>query len=792
MSARDPRPQSGTLLGNLGSMLLVSAVLGVLVAGLAIPFAGVVGIAARNASDSLNQLPEELETQALPQRTRILAADGTPIATIYDENRVNVSLRQVAPIMRKAILSIEDYRFYQHGALDVKGTLRAFITNQATGQTRQGGSSITQQMVKLTLVQQAGQDKEARRQAMEDTFARKLRELRYAIAFEENYSKDWIFERYLNIAYFGDGVYGVQAAARHYFSVDASKLNLQQAATLAGLVKNPVGYDPTTYPDRALTRRNIVLDRMAELNVIPEQKAEKLKARPLGLRITPNRNGCLFSSAAFFCDYVINYLKNDPSLGATRDERERLLESGGLTIRTTLDPRFQKAAQDSVSSHIYAKEQAVGALALVEPRTGAVKAVAQSRPMGNKKMQGETYINYTVPKEVGGARGFQAGSTFKAFVLAQAIKDGIPLNQVIDSPSPKTFQERDFMDCGDKPYGYGSFPIQNSTSSGPKNMYTGTRESVNTFFIALAQETGLCEPYKLAKRMGVQLTNPTGGPEGLPERVPTFTLGIADVTPLEMAEAYATFAGRGLHCDSRPVESISDANDTVVKKYPAKCTQVLPSAVADAVNDILAGVQQPGGFGYQNGINTIQPSAGKTGTTTSQMSVWFVGYTPNLSGAAMLAGANSEGHPVTLVGKSIAGRTLYSASGSGTAGPMWGDAFKAVEQWLDDEQFVPPSSTEIAGVLITVPSVAGMSVSEATRVLENANFTVANGGYVDSGYARGNVAYTSPGGGSQSSSGDTITLYVSDGTPKVEKKNQGKKGKNNRGRNRGNRGNRDD
>jgi len=404
--------------------------------------------------------------------------------------------------------------------------------------------------------------------------------------------------------------------------------------------------------------------------------------------------------------------------------------------------------------------------------------------MGGKKAEGETYINYTIPREAGGARGFQAGSTFKAFVLAQAIKDGIPLTHTIDSPSPKTFRESDYIDCDGEPYGYGTFSVPNSTTSGLKNMYTGTRESVNTFFMGLEIETGICEPYRLAKRMGVNLTNPTTTADGSAERVPMFTLGVADATPLEMAEAYATFAGRGLHCASRPVASISDSGGTVVKKYPAKCTQVLPSAVADAVNDILAGVQQPGGFGYQNGINTIQPSAGKTGTTNSQRSVWFVGYTPNLAGASVIAGADAEGAPSSLIGKYVGGQVLYSASGSGTAGPMWGDAFKAVEQWLDDEQFVPPSSSEIAGVLIPVPNVAGMSVSEATGVLEGADFNVANGGYVDSGYARGIVSYTSPGGGAYSSSGDTITLYVSDGSPKVEKKPKGKKG------NRGDRGRR--
>ncbi len=242
------RPVS--VLSHLGSMLAVAVILGVVTAGLVIPFAAVAGLTAGNVADTLDELPAELQTENLAQRTRILAADGTPIATLYDENRVNVPLRQVAKVMRQAIVSIEDYRFYQHGALDVKGTLRAFLTNQAAGETRQGGSSITQQMVKLTLISQAKDDEE-RKAAQDETIARKLRELRYAIAFEQNYSKDWILERYLNIAYFGDGVYGVQAAAKHYFSKDARKLNLREAATLAGLVKNPTGYDPTNNPDRA-------------------------------------------------------------------------------------------------------------------------------------------------------------------------------------------------------------------------------------------------------------------------------------------------------------------------------------------------------------------------------------------------------------------------------------------------------------------------------------------------------------------------------------------------------------
>ena len=231
-------------------MVAVAVVMGVLVAGIAIPFAAVAGLGSRTLSDGVDKIPAQLAAEPLAQRTRLLGRDGAVLATLYDQNRVNVPLSKVAPVMRKAIIAIEDYRFYQHGALDLRGTLRAFVTNQANNGTTQGGSSITQQMVKMTLVNQA-RTKAQRQAATAETYQRKIAELRYAIAFEQKYSKDWILQRYLNIAYFGDGAYGIEAASRHYFSKPASQLNLREAATLAGLVKNPTGYDPTNYKGRA-------------------------------------------------------------------------------------------------------------------------------------------------------------------------------------------------------------------------------------------------------------------------------------------------------------------------------------------------------------------------------------------------------------------------------------------------------------------------------------------------------------------------------------------------------------
>src|SRR3954447_5765093 len=310
---RSDRLRPVSVVSHLGVMLAVAAVLGVLVAGLALPFAAVTGLSTRTVADGMDKLPADLVAEPLAQRTRVLGRDGALLATLYDQNRVNVPLARVAPIMRKAIIAIEDYRFYQHGALDLRGTLRAFVTNQANNGVTQGGSSITQQMVKMTLVNQA-KTKAQRLAATADTYQRKINELRYAIAFEQKYSKDWILQRYLNIAYFGDGAYGIEAASRHYFSKPASQLDLREAALLAGLVKNPTGYDPTNFPARARDRRDTVIGRMAQLNVISATEARRTQSQGLGLRVRSVRNGCVSSAAPFFCDYAVQYLLADRSL----------------------------------------------------------------------------------------------------------------------------------------------------------------------------------------------------------------------------------------------------------------------------------------------------------------------------------------------------------------------------------------------------------------------------------------------------------------------------------------------
>jgi membrane peptidoglycan carboxypeptidase len=764
MLSPDRRP---SVVSHLAVMGAVAAIMGVLAAGLAIPFAGVIGVAAKDVSKGMVNLPDELEAKELAQKTRIYDVNGNLIASLYDQNRINVGLKQISRKMVEAIVSIEDDRYYQHGALDIRGTIRAFVTNQASGSV-QGGSSITQQMVKQTLLNQA-ETKEEAAAATDDTYARKLRELRYAIAFEKNYSKDWILERYLNIAYFGDGAYGVQSAAQHYFSKNAKNLNYLQSATLAGLVKNPTGYDPTNSPERSLNRRNVVLDRMAQLNVIDQEQADKLKARPLGLDIDPSPNGCQQSQAPFFCDYAVNYLLKDKSLGATVKDRKNLLQSGGLTIHTTLDLDYQKGADAAVAAHVNPTDQAIGGLAMVEPGTGYVKALAQSRPMGRDKAAGETYLNYVVPKKYGDANGFQAGSTFKAFVLAAAINQNIPLSTEIRSPENMNIPDAEFETC-DGPYagdGMG-WDVGNSTDSGTFNLYTGTQHSVNTFFAQLETQTGMCEPIELAQKMGIKLP--------VEQQVPSWVLGVSDTDPLTMAEAYATFGARGKHCDALPVTQVLASNGSTLKDYPTSCETVMPGVTADAVNDVLRGVMEPGGFGEN--IAPAQPSAGKTGTNSGNMSVWFVGYTPQIATASMVAGANSLGHWVSLNGQTVGGSYISEAFGSTVAGPIWGEAMAAISAKLDFEDFRAPAGDEIAGVLTDVPDVSGMPLKQAQATLEAAGFLTSIAGTANSTIPAGNVAFTSPAAGTQLGSGDTVGIYQSTGVvPAPPKKGGGKKGK---------------
>ncbi|GAA1582184.1 transglycosylase domain-containing protein [Actinomadura kijaniata] len=661
----------------------LGALAGLLVATMLVPIAGSVGVGARDAAAWFQEEPGELNT-GVPLRSRILAADGSTIATFFYENRVDVRLDRISPTMRRAVLAIEDSRFYEHGALDAKGTVRALASNLGSGEVQQGGSGITQQYVKNLLLTHA-ETEEERQAARALTPARKIRELKYAAAMERRFAKDEILRRYLNIAYYGDGAYGVEAAARHYFGKSAAALNLTESALLAGVIRYPYAYDPIRHPDAALKRRDVVLDRMAGLGWIGAAEARQAKARPLGLRVKRTHNGCVTSKAPFFCDYVQREILTNPVFGPTAKAREKLLKQGGLTIRTTLDWKTQRAAQRAVNRYVPRLNSArkAAAEALVEPGTGHIKGMAVDRLLGPDRERGKTWINFAADASHGSSIGMQAGSTFKAFTLAAALEEGMPFGQRF--MAPRAYLPTGYRDCKGRRVGDPSKALKNSADGeGGRtfSLVTGTEHSVNTFFLALQKDVGLCDTVKMAERLGMKQAN------GKPlEQYPAFTLGFAQVSPLRLAAAYAAFGARGRYCKPVAITQITDSAGHRLKIPSADCRQALDEDVADAVNHVLRGVLTKG---TARGMGIGRPAAGKTGTVDNFSAAWFAGYTPDLA-SAVWVGDPRGGYRYPMTSLCMDGRCYGSVFGATLPAPIWQDTMAEALAGRPATPFRPPS-----------------------------------------------------------------------------------------------------
>ncbi|WP_084779935.1 transglycosylase domain-containing protein [Planobispora rosea] len=668
---------------------------GLLTAVAALPLVGGAGLAAKNASGVFTDLPPAPRESLLPERTVLLDRRGRPFAQFYSQNRTIVDLDDVSPVMRKAIVAIEDSRFYEHGGLDVRGTLRALVTNTTAGSVRQGGSSLTQQLVKNILVENAETDAE-RARAQAPNLSRKITELRYALAMEAKYSKAELLERYLNIAYFGAGAFGVEAAARRFFSVPASKLSLPQAATLAGAVRTPYGTDPSLgdeYRQRLIQRRNLVLDRMAETGAVTRAEADAARRAPLNLRLRPEPGGCAASRHPYFCVYVHRELLTNPVFGPTRAEREHRLARGGIVLHTTLDPVAQKAAERAISARVDPEDTEVAAEAMVEPGTGRIQALAASKKYGrndgNRKNGPRTTFNLAADVAHGGGMGFQAGSTFKVFTLATALQKGWRFNRGFATPG-RYVPGSGFVDCAGRPVNDPNAEIFNADgrrSGGAYSLSTGTWSSVNIFFMKLERKVGLCPVVRTAKALGITRA------DGMPLReVPTFTLGINEMDPLTVAAAYATFAARGRYCSPVAIIKIIDRNGSRVPVSPT-CRQALDPKVADAVNHVLSGVFSRG---TMRGQDIGRPAAGKTGTNNDYTSAWFAGYTPALAAAVSVGDIRgSYRHPLRDV--RIGGEYYSRVQGASLPGPIWVASMTAALRRVPATPFRAPDMSRFGG-----------------------------------------------------------------------------------------------
>ncbi len=669
-------------------LLLASALAGLLVAGLLLPIPAGLGLVTRAGAESFAKLPLALETPPLPQNSRVLASDGSLLATFYEQNRIYARLSAIAPSMRQAIIAIEDSRFYEHGGVDVRGTVRALVNNSA-GETVQGGSTITQQYVKNVLVESAvaRDDAEAVKAATERSYARKLRELRYAVALEQRLSKAEILERYLNIAYFGNGAYGIEAAARRYFSKPAKSLTAQEAALLAGLVKNPASYDPVRKPKQAQGRRNVVLTRMQELGMMSTKRVRHLSRAKLVLKPTLPRSGCDTSYAGFFCDYVKRVVLRDPVFGRSAEDRQRLLFRGGVTIRTTLDPRAQRAAQRALARYVEPTNRVAGTVVMVEPGTGRITGMAVSRGFGSGK--GKMQNNIAVDQEYGGSAGISPGSTFKTFLATEALRQGYGFRYRIMAPS-RLRSVPPVSTCEGRAYDPGYSPRNETTSeNGVYDLSSGISKSINTYFVQLQSRVGLCEVATLVERIGVR---PAGDPTAALQQIQAWTLGPQAVSPLAMSAAYAMYAARGTYCSPVAILEMRDRSGRSLRVPQSRCEQVIEPELADAVTHLLRGVVS-GGTGRNANIG--RPQAGKTGTH-ERTTAWFIGYTPQLAAAVAVYNPTAPA-AYRLENVRIGGRFFGQVQGANLPAPIWRLAISGALAGEPERGFVAAESRYFTG-----------------------------------------------------------------------------------------------
>jgi membrane peptidoglycan carboxypeptidase len=640
----------------------VSVLAGVVLAGIALPATGALGLSAKGTAAGFNDLPGELKQPPLSQASKILDANGGLIATVYSRDRTVVPIKDMSPNILKAIVAIEDSRFYQHGAIDPRGILRA-LNNNGSGGSTQGASTLTQQYVKNVFVEEAGDDPAKVAQATQQTIGRKIKEMKYAIQVEKELGKQKVLENYLNITFFGEQAYGIEAASERYFSTHAKDLTLTQAALLAGLVQSPTRYDPINDPQEALKRRNTVLARMAQLKDITQAQAQAAEKTPLGLKASVPKNGCItaVNGAGFFCDYVRETFLQNAAFGKTKEDRARTWNTGGLTIKTTLDPKAQAALLSGIEKHVYKSDKVAAADTMVQPGTGRVIAMGQSRPYGFGSH--ETQINYSVDQDMGGGAGFQNGSTFKPITAAAALEAGYQPSQTY--PSPHDMPYPDVTTCsGATIPSSGHTQNESPDEVGPYAMPEALKKSVNTYFLQLESSIGLCPIIKMADKLGF------GRADGKPLRqVPSLTLGTNEVSPLTVAAAYAAFANRGVYCTPIVIESVTTNSGKSLPVPKSICTQAMSQQTADTINTMLKGVVDDG-TGQAANLDGRE-TAGKTGTTDDRWAAWFAGYTPNMAAAVWMGDPR---HVQKMMNVTIGGTYYDKVYGADGPAPIWKDA----------------------------------------------------------------------------------------------------------------------
>lgn len=581
----------------------------------------------------------DLELRPLAQRSEILAADGSLLSALFEEDRVSVPLTAVPQVLVDAVIAVEDSSFYEHRGLSVRGLVRAVKENVSSGTVEEGGSTITQQLVKNSIL------------TADRSYDRKAKEAVLAVRMENELSKDEILQRYLNTVYFGQGAHGVHAAATRFFAKPLAELTLPEAALLAGMISSPQGFDPVRQPEAATARRAHALRRMVKQEMITDAEATEAEAAPLPTAVVRDDA----QPSDHFTEEVRRQLLEDGRLGDTPAERSEVVFRGGIKVHTTLDPAMQAVAEQAVREQL-PESPFTAALVAIEPATGAVRSL-----VGGANF---TEAKYNLATQ--GAR--QPGSSFKTIALAAWLASGRSPEDLVDATAPCSFP------TPDAPEPVWNVDNYDGGSGEPliTNLREATIKSSNCAYARLALTLGPDKLVEMAKKLGISRALPA---------VPSVVLGTGEVSPLEMASVYATLAADGVRRSPIFITRVEDRDGRVLLENGPDEEQVLDPQVARSVTDVLRGVVMRG-TGRRADIG--RPVAGKTGTSQVWRDAWFAGYTPQLAAAVWM------GSPVGQESMSDVGG--IPVTGGSYPARIWGAFMGPAMAALPVVDFAPPDT----------------------------------------------------------------------------------------------------
>lgn len=750
-------------------MIAWSAVFGVLAMTFLTPAIAVTSVGATTAITVFENLPNYIKpTNGSDASTIYAMQNGKPVevATFYEENRKSIPFDQMSVNIINAVIATEDPRFYEHGGVDWISFIRATATNALQGGGGPGGSTITMQYVKNSLVEAAvlSGDKEAAEAATTasgiDGVMRKLREIRMAIALEQQTSKKDIIAGYLNLSFFGGQIYGIEQASKYYFGKSAKDVDVSQAAILAAMLQSPNLYRPDVAENLPglKDRRNYVLKNMKDSGYITQEQFDAATAEEITVVAESEPAGCEATQmAAFFCDYVVWTIRNSPEFGADPGTREQLLRRGGLDIYTTLDLSLQKVAYKTVNKWVPSKSSTkLGAASVsVQVGTGRILSLAVNRYFDQtdraKKLRGHTSVNYATDKDFGGSSGFQTGSTYKVFTLAQWLKSGKGLSDHVDS-RVRTWKPADFTAAACGGLGGGNWKPKNSHSAPDDvNILTATSQSINTAYANMASQLDLCDIRNTAMDFGVHRAD---GQELA--YVPSSVLGTNELSPLTMAAAFAAIANKGQYCTPVAIDRLvvrSSQEELLVPE--TQCNQAVSPEIAAAMTYALEGVIRGGTGGASNPGDGV-PLAGKTGTTDDSVQTWMCGYTTKVSTSVWVGNVSGS--------QSLNKMSLKGQTASTVRHQIFKSIMTRANKLYKGGKFPSADGKYTGATMVRVPALAGLLPAEAVKALKDADLNselVAR--HVSSLQPEGTVAYTRKAQGTKVPRGTLIKIYISKG-----------------------------